>query len=325
MNIEQLANELHRKANKPKPTRKVITDGIDSHWTCDLCDLKTWDKTGAFEGHNDGYRYYLLVLDCFSRYMWARPLKTATAAETWAAFKSILDESKRKPIHLWTDQGSHFKGSFAAGCKAADIDVYNVHTGVHKAAMAERGIRTLNALIWKQLTIKQNRRWIDVLQDCVKVYNNRKSVPIGMTPAQASKLSDKKEDELWTAQYGDVKPNIAPKYKVGQWVRISRVKGLFEKEQFNWSTEVFKIVEVYQGHPPMYALETYEAKPERLIGRFYEQELQPTEPPEDQLWLVSKVHKQRTVNGKKEVQVSWIGFPEHQKQWIPASDVVQKF
>ena len=39
---------------------------------------------------NKGFNYILCVIDCFSRYVWAEPLRTKTLAESAAAFNKIL-------------------------------------------------------------------------------------------------------------------------------------------------------------------------------------------------------------------------------------------
>ena len=39
---------------------------------------------------NRGYNYILCVIDCFSRFVWAAPLKTKTITETAEAFNKIL-------------------------------------------------------------------------------------------------------------------------------------------------------------------------------------------------------------------------------------------
>ena len=39
---------------------------------------------------NRGYNYILCIIDCFSRYAWAAPLKTKTISETAEAFNKIL-------------------------------------------------------------------------------------------------------------------------------------------------------------------------------------------------------------------------------------------
>lgn len=65
---------------------------------------------------------------------------------------------------------------------------------------------------------------------------------------------------------------VTLRYKVGDWVRISKVKGLFEKGYTpNWSTEVFEVYEAIQSNPPTYRIR--DMKGETIQGLFYEPEL----------------------------------------------------
>ena len=59
---------------------------------------------------NAGNRYILMVIDIFSRYGWARPLKRKTPSEVVNALKSVFATSGRKPLmYLQTDQGKEFE------------------------------------------------------------------------------------------------------------------------------------------------------------------------------------------------------------------------
>ena len=41
----------------------------------------------------NGYKGLLLLIDCFTRYLWYEPLKTKTKVEVTAALKKILEKS----------------------------------------------------------------------------------------------------------------------------------------------------------------------------------------------------------------------------------------
>ena len=73
-------NRFHR--------RHIYSPSIDDTWTADLADFEKFKRV------NRGYRYILVVLDTFSRYAWARPLKQKTGAEVANAFQNILQKSK---------------------------------------------------------------------------------------------------------------------------------------------------------------------------------------------------------------------------------------
>ena len=57
---------------------------------------------------NQGYCYILTVIDIFSKYAWALPLKQKTGGVMVKAFTTIFGLG-RKPIKLNTDQGTEFE------------------------------------------------------------------------------------------------------------------------------------------------------------------------------------------------------------------------
>ena len=57
---------------------------------------------------NKGIKYLLCVIDIFSKYAWVAPLKDKKGTTIVNAIQSILNNSKRKPIKIWVDQGSEF-------------------------------------------------------------------------------------------------------------------------------------------------------------------------------------------------------------------------
>ena len=87
---KQLAKELLRPKRNRLDRRHIYSPSIDDTWTADLADF------GKYKRVNRGYRYILVVLDTWSRYAFARPLKRKTGAEVANAFQDILQKSKRR-------------------------------------------------------------------------------------------------------------------------------------------------------------------------------------------------------------------------------------
>ena len=100
-------------------------------------------------------------------------------------------------------------------------------------------------------------------------------------------------------------------------MRVSRTKGVFEKGyDAGWSREEFKIAAVLPTNPPTYQLQDYNG--EEIKGSFYEQEMQIVTDPGT--FLVDEVLKERGKGDKKELFVSWLGWPSKFNSWIPAKD-----
>ena len=58
---------------------------------------------------NKMYKYILVMVDCFSKKLWAQPIKRKTKEATSDAMEKILDEMKTFPTMIITDGG---KGNF---------------------------------------------------------------------------------------------------------------------------------------------------------------------------------------------------------------------
>ena len=64
-------------------------------------------------------------MDLFSKYAFIVPSKDKKGTTIANAFQSILDNSKRKPNKIWTDQGSEFyNNDFKKSLKDKNIEMY---------------------------------------------------------------------------------------------------------------------------------------------------------------------------------------------------------
>ena len=91
-----------------------------------------------------------------------------------------------------------------------------------------------------------------------------------------------------------------PKFKVGDYVRISKYKNIFTKGYTpNWSEEVFVINTIKSIVPCTYAISDLNG--EKIAGSFYEKELQKTNLKE---FRIEKVLKRK---GDK-LYVKWKGY-----------------
>ena len=153
--MKQDTYTLHKPARRHYKRNRVIVGGIDELWQMDLADMQT------MAAENDGYRYLLVCIDVFSKYLWVIPLKTKTGSALVTAFKKIL-ESGRKPQKIQTDQGTEFFNKhFKDLMKEEEIQLYNTYNET-KASIVERVIRTLKTRMWRYFTAKKTMRYIEV-------------------------------------------------------------------------------------------------------------------------------------------------------------------
>ena len=89
---EQLAKELFKEYRRPPVFLKVKVFDKDDIWAADLVEMPK-----EHLGRLGKYKYILTVIDLYTKYGWAIPLKKKTATETKAAFERIFKSSRRTP------------------------------------------------------------------------------------------------------------------------------------------------------------------------------------------------------------------------------------
>ena len=168
-----------------------------------------------------------------------------------------------------------------------------------KSVLAERFIRTLKNKIYKYMTAVSKNVYIDKLDDIINEYNNTYHRTIKMKPV------DVKDNK-----YIDFE-NKDQKFKIGDHVRISKYKNIFAKGYTpNWSEEIFVINKIKNTVPW-----TYDLNGEKIIGAFYEKELQNTN---QKKFRIEKVLKKK---GDK-LYVKWKGYDNSFNSWIDKKDLV---
>ena len=133
---------------------------------------------------NRGYKYILVVIDVFSRFAWARPLKTKTGVEVANAFQDIFRHG-RIPARLWTDKGTEFwnqnvryvlhgaafhNQAVRGVLGVNNVQLYSTHNEP-KAMIAERFIRTLRGKLESNYILTQSTVWYDILAHPRVQYN----------------------------------------------------------------------------------------------------------------------------------------------------------
>ena len=185
----------------------------------------------------------------------------------------------------------------------------------------ERFNRTLKNKMWRYFDYANTHRYWNVLDDLVDGYNRTYHRSIKMAPLEVTKFN---AQTVWKRLYPELmkrrkSDHVKFKFKVGDLVRITRSKGVFEKGYAeNWTEEMFKIKRRIARRPPVYTLEEYDGT--SIIGIFYEQELQKVE--DEDFFRIEKILKKRGSNRRnKEVLVKWRGYPCKYNSGIKESEL----
>ena len=116
----------------------------DETWSADLIDKSSLSK------YNDNYKFILTVIDIFTKYAWAIPLKNKSGLSITNGFKIVLGEGPqggsespqggfedqhscgfpdRKPEKLWVDRGSEFYNkTFKSLLKEYETELYSTYS-----------------------------------------------------------------------------------------------------------------------------------------------------------------------------------------------------
>ena len=305
---DQLATELHKPVKRKFKRRRVIVNGVDDIWSADLVDMQWSSKS------NKGTKYLLTVIDVFSKYAWSLPIKDKTGKTITDTFQKLVQNSGRKPKMLWVDQGTEFYNRvFRSWLKDRDIEMYSVHNE-GKAVVVERFNRTLKEWMSKYFSANNTQKHRDIVDSLVGYYNSKCHRSVKMSPKEAS--LKKNEAKVFNNLYGAMTPSDQkPKFEVGDSVRISKKKALFEKGYTpRWTEEIFKVYEVQRTSPVTYKLE--DLNEEKIDGSFYEAELQKTT---QDVFRIEKILRKDKKNGM--ALVKWRGYSSKFNSWVPLSSL----
>lgn len=260
---------LHKKRKLKFPRLKYLPINIDDVWSIDLADMQNISR------YNNQKRYILAIIDNFSRYAWCIPIKNKTSESVVNAFETLFKKTKRRPLNVMSDRGREFVSKkFIEFLKKHSINFYTANDPATKACVCERFIRTIKSIIYKYFTFKNSKKYVDVLDQLVDIYNRRKHRSIGCAPAD---VNDNNILKIWEFMTRDHPKTIfnekKVKFNVGNFVRISNPKQTFDKGyKKQWSDEIFLVQKVILSHPHTYTITDLNG--EKIEGKFYEEELQ---------------------------------------------------
>ena len=265
--VEWLTNQqtygIHQKPKFNFKRNQIVSGYIDHIWSADLIEIE-------HSKANDDYRYILMIIDNLSKYGWAIPLLDKKAETVKRAILKIIRETRRKPTIFATDAGKEFTNrSLKKYFKWRKIK-HLVMRDQNKAVLVERWNQTIKNKIYKYLSFKKTKRFIDVLDHIVSGYNNTLHSRTKFKPSQVEKSN---EEKVFRNLYRIKTTLETSKFKKGDKVRAILLRSLFEKGyKENFSKEIFFIHKIYNTSPyKKYKL--IDKKGNILRGSYYSNEL----------------------------------------------------
>lgn len=267
------AVELYKPVVRKFAKRKIVTLGIDDMWAADLIVMSNYSD------ENHGFKYMLNVIDSFSKYAWSEPLKRKDGPTVAKAFERIVSNAKKvghkPPNLLHCDKGSEFRNKyFRSVLDKHGIKMYHTEN-MEKSSLVERWNRTLNGKMKLRFYVNQNFRWIDILQELVREYNEKDvHRTIKMRPAAVTKKYEESILKL-VATKPLTSKELKSDIEIGDRVRITIAKkGFGNKYKSNWTKEVFFVDRVVFTQPITYKLRALDG--EEIVGSFYRKEIMKT-------------------------------------------------
>jgi hypothetical protein len=302
---------LHRQIIRKFKRRKVVVPYQNYQWDADTAVMTTYAK------ENDGYAYFLLVIDIFSRFVWTVATKTRKGTEMETALNSVFEQGKI-PLKLRTDKGTEFcNRDVKKLLKVKGVEHFVVQNE-SKANYAERAIKTIKSRISRYMTRNQTHRWIDILTTTTQSYNETYHRSIKKAPKHVNKGD---EAYLWKLQYEtlpkekrtrNLQPSTRYKYMIRDKVRLSFLRQAFDREyDERWTSEYFLIRKrgVKEGIP---YYELVDMTDDPIKGTFYESELNKVTVTDDTVYRIEKILRKRN----DQALVKWMGWPAKFNSWL---------
>lgn len=148
-------------------------------------------------------------------------------------------------------------------CKIANVLV---------SFQVERLIRTIKSRLWRYFSSTKRFRWLDALPDIIKAYNESRHSSHGFAPAHIKKRD---YDEVLGNLYMKfaLEQPKTPKYSIGDSVRISLKKLIFQKSyESTYSDEIF-VVDAIHTTFPVISYKLKDAAGRILDGTYVEGEI----------------------------------------------------
>ena len=274
------------------------------------------------------FRYLLVVIDYFSKMLYALPMLRQTEEAVIENFKTIIDQAGTLCNSINSDLGGQYFGhKFQDLLKHLSIKHLPSVDQRIKAAPVERSISTLRRAIAIWCFDNNDKNFGPHLQNIIKGINNRPSRTLdGLSAKEA--LLKKNHKRVYYHRYTKAWKSLESryssfKYQLGELVSPVNVRllmNVFRKVGQDHYYDKRQICEIYRRHPTrpgMYTIRNIESG-EILPGRYYAKELRRVMSANSggKIWSLDRIVKTRIQDGEKQYFVKFKGLPNTMSEWI---------
>jgi transposase InsO family protein len=158
---------LRRKKPQPK-VGQLASRPPTKAW-----ELISMDFCGPYPESVHGYKYVLVIIDQFTKYVHLTPCKLANARSAYRALYEKIICNYGTPDKLLTDNGSHFRNKYLAAI-CAMFGIYQTFSSPYYPqgdGQVERFMRNMNDSL-SSLTTDQHDTWCEYVSGVQSAYNS---------------------------------------------------------------------------------------------------------------------------------------------------------
>jgi Integrase core domain/Chromo (CHRromatin Organisation MOdifier) domain len=279
----------------------------------------------------EGFYYFLLVIDVFSRRIFTKPLRNKQILTVKEAFKTILEQITNRIEVIQTDSGAEFKG-LRPFFDEQDIR-HQYKYGKTKCNFAESAIFIIKLKLYSALRSNNSRDWPYFLMKVVHNYNETpKSYINNLKPNDfQSSLDDVKIP--WRPKEPDFEDQFENQKEYESNLQLPQVgtfcflqqhlrTDVFQKSFDLMPGQLFRIRRVLAGFKPyLYQLENLKGRPKD--GYYYRQQLilRKEGPQPGKFFQVEKILGKRKHQGKVQYYVKYLHYENDFNTWVNEEDL----
>ena len=214
---------------------------------------------------NGGYRFYNVIIDVYSRYIWIDPIKSgqdgSTAESTIKLLKKIHDETGKYPETFTSDNEYKNNNTLTEFFENNNIHTHFVAPNDSEkrgTSIVERSIGTIRRMVgmWQRLNNKQ--KFNDNIQDIIYDYNwETVHTLLNTEPgfAMENRATFIKPRKDWKRKPKVYEYNIGDKVRLSKLIELDNHYNVLGRKKYigyrkqnlqNYSSEIFTVIQTYK-------------------------------------------------------------------------------
>lgn len=136
-----------------------------------------------YADYNNGKKYILLIMDCYSKFTWGFSLSSKSADEVYINLEQLFLQCNI-PKEISSDNGLEFRNNkIASLCSSFNIrQVFGIPYHPQSQGQVERLNATIKTMILSVMNNNKTQKWVDILPNIIYEYNIKYNRSINCSP-----------------------------------------------------------------------------------------------------------------------------------------------